>query len=206
MNALIIVDIQNDFCPGGKLAVTEGDQVIPIINKLSNRFDVVVQSQDWHPAGHSSFASSYGNKKEYDTIELAYGKQVLWPDHCIQGTRGGAFHPDLEMNATDLIIRKGTDPKIDSYSVFFENDQVTETGLTGYLKNRGVTTLYICGLATDFCVKWSAIDGVKEGFKVYVIEDASKGIDLNNSVKEAWKEMKEAGAIKIRSENIQLEN
>lgn len=206
MNALIIVDIQNDFCPGGKLAVKEGDKVIPIINKLTKMFDVVVQSQDWHPEGHSSFASRYIDKKEYDTIDLPYGKQVLWPDHCVQGTEGGAFHPALEMNATDLIIRKGTNPMIDSYSVFFENDQITETGLTGYLRNRGVTTLYICGLATDFCVKWSAIDGIKEGFDVYVIEDASKGIDLNSSVEEAWKEMGEAGAIKILSENIQIGN
>src|SRR5699024_5120833 len=175
MKALIIVDIQNDFCPGGALAVKDGDKVIPIINQLTDKFDVIVQTQDWHPADHTSFASMHEGKEPYETIEKFYGEQVLWPDHCVQGTEGAEFHKDLKANPSQLIIRKGFRKEIDSYSAFFENDQKTVTGLSGYLKDQKVDTLYICGLATDFCVKWSALDGIKEGFNVYVIEDASKG-------------------------------
>lgn len=202
MEALLLVDLQNDFCPGGKLAVNHGDQVIPIANRLSQKFDIVVATQDWHPAGHSSFASTHPGKEVYETVEMEYGTQVLWPDHCMQGTPGGEFHPDLEADKIQLIIRKGFRKGIDSYSAFFENDQKTVTGLSGYLKNRGVETLYICGLATDFCVKWSAMDGIQEGFNVHVIEDASRGIDLNNSVKEAWREMKKAGVNRITSKEL----
>lgn len=202
MKALLIVDIQNDFCPGGALGVKDGDTVIPIINKLVDKFEVIVQTQDWHPEGHSSFASSHEGKEPYETMEMFYGEQVLWPDHCVQGTQGAEFHKDLNTKPVQLIIRKGYNPAIDSYSAFFENDQKTTTGLTGFLKNRGIKELYICGLATDFCVKWSALDGIKEGFKAFVIEDASKGINLNNSVEEAWKEMEAAGAKRIDSSEI----
>lgn len=202
MEALLIVDIQNDFCPGGSLAVKEGDKIIPIINQLSKKFDIVIATQDWHPAGHSSFASTHPHKKPYETIEMDYGTQVLWPDHCMQGTVGGDFHPDLETDKIQLIIRKGFRKEIDSYSAFFENDQKTVTGLKGYLQNRNIDTLYTCGLATDFCVKWSAIDGVNEGFKVSVIEDASKGIDLDNSVEKAWQEMANAGVKRISSDQL----
>lgn len=202
MKALLIVDVQNDFCPGGALAVKNGDKIIPVIHQIKDRFDAVILTQDWHPAGHSSFASTHPGRKEYETIQVDYGIQVLWPDHCVQGTEGAEFHPDLDVPEAQLIIRKGFRKDIDSYSAFFENDQKTETGLTGYLKNLGITDLYICGLATDFCVKWSAIDGIKEGFNVYVIEDAVAGIDLNNSVERAWKEMAEAGAQKISSKEI----
>lgn len=202
MEALLIVDIQNDFCPGGSLAVKEGDQVIPLINQLSKKFEIVVATQDWHPAGHSSFASTHPGKEAYETIQLPYGSQVLWPDHCMQGTPGGAFHPDLETKRIQLIIRKGFRKAIDSYSAFYENDQKTVTGLKGYLNSRNADTLYICGLATDFCVKWSAIDGIKEGFKVKVIEDASRGIDLDHSVEKAWKEMAAAGVERISSDRL----
>ncbi|MCZ2458394.1 MAG: bifunctional nicotinamidase/pyrazinamidase [Chitinophagales bacterium] len=202
MKALIIVDVQNDFCPGGALAVENGDRIIPVINSISGRFDAVVQTQDWHPAGHSSFASVHPGKKPYETIEMFYGTQVLWPDHCIQGSAGADFHPRLHTPATQLIIRKGFRKAIDSYSAFYENDKKTATGLTGYLKNLGIDELYFCGLATDFCVKWSAIDGIREGFKVYVIEDAVEGINLDNSVAKAWKEMEEAGAKRVRSSEI----
>ncbi|KXK39211.1 MAG: bifunctional nicotinamidase/pyrazinamidase [Saprospiraceae bacterium] len=206
MNAFIIVDIQNDFCPGGALAVHDGDRIIPVINKLVLQFDTVVLTQDWHPDGHSSFASSHPGKQPYETIELSYGTQVLWPDHCVQGTSGADFHPDLEQQAGQLILRKGFRKGIDSYSAFYENDQTTVTGLSGYLKNRGVDTLYICGLATDFCVKWSALDGIKEGFSVYVVEDAVAGIDLNDSVAAAWKEMEAAGVQRIISTDIALKS
>lgn len=202
MEALLIVDIQNDFCPGGSLAVKDGDNIIPIINRLSKKFDIVIATQDWHPAGHSSFASTHPGKKPYETIEMNYGAQVLWPDHCMQGTVGGDFHPNLETDKIQLIIRKGFRKGIDSYSAFFENDQKTVTGLKGYLQNRNVDTLYICGLATDFCVKWSAIDGANQGFKVNVIEDASKGIDLDNSVEKAWQEMTKAGVKRISSKQL----
>lgn len=200
--ALLIVDVQNDFCPGGALAVENGDQIIPVINQLANQFEVIIQTQDWHPAGHSSFASSHAGKDPYETIEVNYGEQVLWPDHCIQGTEGASFHPDLDTTNAQLIIRKGFRPEIDSYSAFYENDDTTVTGLKGYLNNRSIDTLYVCGLATDFCVKWSVIDGLNEGFKVSVIEDAVAGIDLDGSVNQAWDEMAKAGAKRVHSSQI----
>ncbi len=199
MKALLIVDVQNDFCPGGALEVPNGDQIIPAINQLSKQFDIVVQTQDWHPKEHSSFASSHQGKEPFETIEMPYGEQVLWPNHCVQGSRGADFHADLETNRSQLIIRKGFRKDIDSYSAFFENDDETTTGLTGYLRERDIDTLYTVGLATDFCVKWSVIDGIKEGFNVFVIEDAVKGIDIEGSVDKAWQEMLEKGAQKVLS-------
>lgn len=193
MKALLIVDIQNDFCPGGALAVPDGDAIIPVVNQLIDRFDAVIQTQDWHPEGHQSFASTHDGKEPFDTIELDYGTQVLWPDHCVQGSKGAEFHPDLNTRKTEVIVRKGFRKKIDSYSTFFENDQKTPTGLTGYLKERGIKDLYTVGLATDFCVKWSILDGIDENFNMHIIEDAVAGIDLNGSLDQAWKEMKEKG-------------
>lgn len=193
MKALLIVDVQNDFCPGGALAVPNGDEIVPTINQLIPHFDHVIQTQDWHPKGHHSFASTHKGKNPYDTVELDYGTQVLWPDHCVQGTKGSQFHPDLHTDKTQVIIRKGFRKSIDSYSTFFENDQETATGLTGYLKQRGITDLYTVGLATDFCVKWSILDGIDEGFNMHIVEDAVKGIDLNGSLEKAWQEMKEKG-------------
>lgn len=202
MEALLIVDVQNDFCPGGALEVPNGDDVVPIINRLSEQFDVVVQTQDWHPEGHSSFASSHDGKSPFETIEMPYGKQVLWPDHCVQGSQGADFHPDLNTQHSQLIIRKGFRREIDSYSAFYENDDKTTTGLTGYLNARDIDTIYAVGLATDFCVKWSVVDGRKEGFDVFVVEDAVKGIDIEGSVSQAWTEMLEAGAKKTSSDKL----
>jgi len=199
---LLIVDVQNDFCPGGSLEVPEGDKVVPVINRLTKKFDHIIQTQDWHPAGHSSFASSHKGKDPFTSIMVDYGEQVLWPDHCIQGSHGAEFHSDLSTNKTEAIIRKGFRKKVDSYSTFFENDQKTKTGLTGYLTNREITELYVCGLATDFCVKWSVLDGIKEGFDVFVIHDAVRGIDMNGSVEKAWNEMKEAGAVIVKSGDL----
>ncbi|MDZ7659160.1 bifunctional nicotinamidase/pyrazinamidase [Fodinibius sp.] len=202
MKALLIVDVQNDFCPGGALEVPNGDQIIPTINKLSAQFDVVIQTQDWHPEGHSSFASSHQGKEPFETIEMPYGEQVLWPDHCVQGSQGADFHADLETTRSQLIIRKGFRKDIDSYSAFYENDDSTTTGLTGYLRERNIDTLYAVGLATDFCVKWSVVDGIKEGFNVFVVEDAVKGIDIEGSVDQAWEEMLEKGAQKVSSADL----
>lgn len=202
MDALLIIDVQNDFCPGGALEVPNGDKVVPVINKLARHFDNVIQTQDWHPEGHSSFASSHEGKGPFETIQMPYGEQVLWPDHCVQSTRGSDFHPDLITNPTQLIIRKGFRKEIDSYSAFYENDMETPTGLTGYLNERRIDNLFACGLATDFCVKWSVIDGLKEGFKVTVVEDAVRGIDMDGSVEKAWNEMEEAGAERITSEQL----
>lgn len=202
MNALLIVDVQNDFCPGGALEVPNGDQVVPVINRLTSTFDAIIQTQDWHPEGHSSFASSHAGKNPFDTINMDYGEQVLWPDHCVQGSKGAEFHPDLNTVPTDLIIRKGFRKEIDSYSAFYENDHKTPTGLTGYLKDRNIDTLFAVGLATDFCVKWSVVDGLKEGFNVNVVQDAIKGIDINGSVDQALKEMKDNGARFIESSEL----
>jgi nicotinamidase/pyrazinamidase len=202
MNALLIIDVQNDFCPGGALEVPRGDEVVPVINKLTEKFDNIVQTQDWHPQNHYSFASAYDNKEPFETTNLDYGEQVLWPDHCVQNTKGAAFHPDLKTRPTQMIVRKGFRTHIDSYSAFYENDHKTKTGLTGYLNDRNIDTLYVGGLATDFCVKWSVIDGCKEGFTVYVIEDAIKGIDIDGSVDQAVKEMQDAGAKFIKSTEL----
>lgn len=202
MKALLIVDIQNDFCPGGALSVPDGDTIVPTVNKLVNVFDDVIQTQDWHPAGHSSFASSHDGKNPYDTVEMDYGNQVLWPDHCVQGSMGAEFHPELNTLKTQVIIRKGFRRAIDSYSTFFENDQKTTTGLTGYLNQRGITDLYTVGLATDFCVKWSILDGIDEGFNMYIVKDAVKGIDLDGSLKAAWNEMQEKGVNIVTSDDL----
>jgi len=202
MKALLIVDVQNDFCPGGALEVPNGDQIVPTINTLSEQFNIVIQTQDWHPSGHSSFASSHKGKNPFDTIDMPYGEQVLWPDHCVQGSSGADFHPDLDTDRSQLIIRKGFRKDIDSYSAFFENDDTTTTGLSGYLRQRDIDTLYAVGLATDFCVKWSVIDGLNEGFDVFVVEDAVEGIDIDGSVDAAWDEMLEAGAQKVTSQAL----
>jgi nicotinamidase/pyrazinamidase len=204
MNALLIIDVQNDFCPGGALEVADGDKIIPAINKLSRQVDTVIQTQDWHPKGHSSFASSHENKEPFQTIHMLYGPQVLWPDHCVQGSLGANFHPNLSTRQTQLIIRKGFRPDIDSYSAFYENDKSTPTGLSGYLRERQIGHLFLAGLAIDFCVKWSALDGLKEGFEISIVEDAVKGIDINDSVGEAWNEMLKAGAKRISSAELLL--
>ncbi len=176
-HALIVIDLQNDFCPGGALAVPGGDEIVPHVNALADEFDHVVLTQDWHPQGHSSFASLYPGKAPFDTIELHYGEQVLWPDHCLQGSHGAAFHPDLRTDKAELILRKGFRHAIDSYSAFFENDHTTPTGLIGYLENRGITSVTLVGLAFDFCVGYSALDAAKAGFKTTVIESACRAID-----------------------------
>lgn len=202
MEALIIIDVQNDFCPGGKLAVPEGDLVIEPINRLLPLFECVIQTQDWHPADHLSFASNHPGKEPFEIIDMEYGEQVLWPDHCIQGTEGAEFHPDLETVKSSMIVRKGFRKNIDSYSAFTENDQKTTTGLHGFLNSLEITKVFLTGLATDFCVKWSALDAVKHGFDTYLITDAVRGIDLNNSVETAINEMKEAGVIFVSSDEI----
>jgi len=192
-HALIVIDMQNDFCPGGALAVEEGDRIVPGINALMAEFPAVVLTQDWHPAGHSSFASSHAGKAPFGTVEMPYGTQVLWPDHCVQGTPGAAFHDDLKSDRADVIVRKGYNPDIDSYSAFFENDHETPTGLDGYLRERGIATLTMVGLATDFCVKWSALDAAKLGYDVTVRTDLCRGIDLDGSLAAALDEMAGAG-------------
>ncbi|MFU8858910.1 MAG: bifunctional nicotinamidase/pyrazinamidase [Cyclonatronaceae bacterium] len=202
MKALLIVDIQNDFCPGGALAVPDGDRIIPVVNKLAEQFDHVLMTQDWHPAGHHSFASSHTDKELFETIEMSYGTQVLWPEHCVQGSKGADFHPSLNSNRAELIIRKGFRKQIDSYSGFFENDHETATGLTGYLRDRGFKELYIAGLASDFCVKWTALDAIREGFSVTVVRDAVAGIDIDGSVETAWMEMRDAGAGVVHSHDL----
>ena len=191
--ALIVIDMQYDFCPGGALAVEEGDLIVPGINALIDEFPAVILTQDWHPAGHSSFASSYKDKAPFDTVEMSYGTQVLWPDHCIQGSEGAAFHADLDTDSADMIVRKGFNPSIDSYSAFFENDHETPTGLHGYLQTRGIEQLTMVGLATDFCVNFSAVDAAKLGFKVDVREDLCRAIDLDGSLAKAREGMRAAG-------------
>ena len=181
-DVLLVVDVQNDFCPGGNLPVPEGDKVVPAINALARRFHHVVATQDWHPAGHHSFASSHAGRKPYDTIEVAYGPQILWPDHCVQGTDGAEFRSDLALSNLELVIRKGFRPHIDSYSAFHENDRKTPTGLAGYLRERGLKRVFVAGLALDFCVRYSAEDARRQGFDVVAIEDACRGIDVEGSV------------------------
>ena len=196
---LIVVDVQNDFCPGGALAVPQGDEVVPVVNRLAARFDHVVLTQDWHPRGHASFASSHPGKKPFDSIELSYGTQVLWPDHCVQGTAGAGFHPQLATERAQLVVRKGFHRDIDSYSGFLEADRETTTGLAGFLKEKGLRQLYVCGLATDFCVAWTALDARATGFEVGVIEDACRAIDLDGSLARAWRELEAAGVKRIGS-------
>jgi nicotinamidase/pyrazinamidase len=192
-HALIVIDIQNDFCPGGALAVADGDSIIPPVNALLADYPVRVFTQDWHPAGHSSFASSHPGADPYSLTQMPYGPQVLWPDHCVIGSTGAAFHPDLQTDPADLIIRKGFRPEIDSYSAFFENDHKTPTGLEGYLRTRGVTNLTLVGLATDFCVNFSAIDAARLGFTVTVREDLCRAIDFDGSLAAARDQMRAAG-------------
>ena len=179
---LIVVDVQNDFCPGGALAVPRGDEVVPIVNRLAARFRNVVLTQDWHPAGHFSFASTHPGKQPFETITAPYGPQLLWPDHCVQGSFGAEFHPALDIPHAALVLRKGMARTIDSYSTFYENDRNTPTGLIGYLRNRGFTRVFLAGLAFDFCVRYSAEDAQREGFAVFVVEDACRGIDIDGSV------------------------
>ncbi|HEY7509557.1 MAG TPA: bifunctional nicotinamidase/pyrazinamidase [Vicinamibacteria bacterium] len=201
-DALLVVDVQNDFCPGGALAVAGGDQVVPVINRLAPRFRNVLLTQDWHPPGHVSFASSHPGRRPYETITLPYGPQVLWPDHCVPGTPGAEFHPALDTRAAALIVRKGHDPAIDSYSALFENDHHTRTGLAGYLRERGLRRLFLTGLATDFCVLYSALDARREGFEAHVVEDAVRGIDLDGSLARAWQAMEQAGVGRLRADDL----
>ena len=197
-SVLLIIDIQNDFCPGGALAVDEGDKIVSNVNSIQEKFTVKILTQDWHPKNHKSFASNHKNKDPMSTTQMFYGTQVLWPDHCIQGTEGSRFHAKLITDNADLIIRKGFRPEIDSYSAFFENDQKTPTGLDGYLKSRGLNTIYLCGLALDFCVYFSAIDGAKLGYNVTVIKDACRAIDLNGSLQNSLNDMNSKG-VKLSS-------
>lgn len=194
-DVLILTDVQNDFCPGGALAVPDGDAVVGVINRLTQLFEHVIAIQDWHPVGHTSFASSHIGREPFDTIKLDYGEQVLWPDHCVQGTYGAAFHSDLNLTRAELVLRKGFRHAIDSYSAFFENDQVTPTGLAGYLRERSLQRIFLCGLATDFCVSYSAIDARHEGFEVVVIEDACRSIDLQGSLATARASMAASGVV-----------
>ena len=193
MEALVVIDVQNDFCPGGALAVAGGDEIVPIVNGLIASFDHVVLTQDWHPAGHSSFASSHPGQQPFETIAMTYGPQTLWPDHCVQGTRGADFHPDLVWTKAELIVRKGFRKAIDSYSAFYENDHETPTGLGGYLKERGITKLTMVGLATDFCVAFSALDARMHGLDVTVRMEACRAIDLAGSLAAMTDRMREAG-------------
>lgn len=201
--ALLVVDAQYGFMPGGGLGISGADKIVPIINQIAPKFKNIIITQDWHPSNHISFAVNHSEKKEYEVIELPYGPQVLWPVHCVQGTRDAELHEDLELDHAQLIIRKGWNREVDSYSAFVEADRKTTTGLEGYLKERGIDHLYLCGLATDYCVAWSALDARETGFKATVIEDACRAIDLNGSLKEAWENMIAAGVEKITSTNIQ---
>jgi len=192
---LIVTDPQLDFCPGGALAVPQGDAIVPKVNRLARRFAHVILTQDWHPAGHASFASTHPGRRPFETIEVEYGPQTLWPDHCVQGTPGAAFHPALDIPRAELIIRKGYHPTIDSYSAFRENDRKTPTGLASYLRERGFERVTLCGLATDFCVFFSAIDAVAAGFAAAVALDASRAIDIGGSLAQALAAMREAGVV-----------
>jgi nicotinamidase/pyrazinamidase len=190
---LLIVDVQNDFCPGGALAVADGDAVVPVVNRLSERFDHVMLTQDWHPRGHSSFATSHQGSAPFETITMPYGPQTLWPDHCVQGTAGAAFHPKLLTDRAELVIRKGFRSAIDSYSAFYENDRTTPTGLAGYLRERGLKRIFMAGLATDYCVHYSALDARRLGFETVVVESGCRAIDLSGSLAAAHAAMAAAG-------------
>jgi nicotinamidase/pyrazinamidase len=203
-SALIVVDVQNCFVKGGTLAVAHGDDVVPVINRLAPAFQNIILTQDWHTPGHVSFASSHPGNKPFDTVPLSYGKQVLWPDHCVQGTPDAALDPELHLPQAQLILRKGFHQDIDSYSAFMEADRRTPTGLQGYLKQRGIERLFVTGLATDFCVAWTALDARAAGFSTYVIEDACRGIDLQGSLAAAWKSMQSHGVMRIQSADIDL--
>jgi nicotinamidase/pyrazinamidase len=198
-DVLLVVDVQNDFMPSGALAVPRGDEVVPIVNRLAQRFRNVALTQDWHPPGHVSFASSHPGRQPFERIALEYGEQILWPDHCVQGSDGAAFHRDLAIPHAQLVVRKGYHPGVDSYSTFVEADGRHTTGLAGYLRERGIGHVYLCGLATDFCVAWSAVDARKAGFRVTVIEDACRAIDTGGSLAVAVRDLAAAGVRRIRS-------
>jgi nicotinamidase/pyrazinamidase len=198
-DVLLVVDIQNDFCPGGALSVPRGDEVVPLVNRLARRFRHVLLTQDWHPSDHRSFASSHPGRRAFETITLSYGEQVLWPDHCVQGTPGAAFRSDLSIPHAQLVLRKGYHRDIDSYSAFYENDRKTPTGLSGYLNERGLERVFLAGLAFDFCVRYSAEDAHGRGFNVLVLEDACRGIDVDGSVAATYKSLKERGMACIRT-------
>jgi nicotinamidase/pyrazinamidase len=201
-DVLLVIDVQNDFCPGGALAVAKGDEIVPVANRLAERFLHIVMTQDWHPPGHGSFASAHQGHRPFETITLDYGPQTLWPDHCVQGTQGAAFHPRLRLPRAELVIRKGFRPAIDSYSAFFENDRRTPTGLAGYLRERGLERLFLVGLATDFCVHYSAIDARRLGFRVVLVEDGCRAIDLDGSLASAMRAMVEAGVERMTSATL----
>jgi nicotinamidase/pyrazinamidase len=201
-SVLLVIDVQNCFLPGGSLAVKDGEQVVPVINKIAAGFGNVVMTQDWHTAGHVSFASVHSGKKPFETIDLPYGKQVLWPDHCVQGTDGAALSKDLSIPHAALVIRKGFHKDVDSYSAFTEADGKTTTGLAAYLKARNIKRVFVAGLATDFCVAWTALDARKAGFETYVVEDACRGIDTQGSLAKAWADMAKAGVKRIQSGDI----
>ncbi|MDM1759015.1 MULTISPECIES: bifunctional nicotinamidase/pyrazinamidase [unclassified Acinetobacter] len=201
-SALIVVDVQNGFTSGGNLAVVHAEQIIPLVNQLIEKFDHVILTQDWHPENHISFAENHPDQQAYDTIQVDYGTQVLWPSHCVQGTQDADFHPDLNTNTAQLIVRKGMNVQIDSYSAFMEADRKTTTGLAGYLKERKIETVYLVGIATDFCVAWSAMDAAQLGFETYVISDATKAIDLQGSLQHAWQEMLAKGVKRTVSKHI----
>jgi nicotinamidase/pyrazinamidase len=192
-DVLLVVDLQNDFCPGGALAVPRGDAIVPLVNRLGERFRHIVMTQDWHPSGHRSFASAHPGRQPFETVDLAYGPQTLWPDHCVQGTPGAAFHAGLDLPRAELVLRKGFRPEIDSYSAFVENDRRTPTGLAGYLRERGLSRLFLAGIATDYCVLYSALDARRHGFAAVLVEDACRGIDLDGSGARALAAMREAG-------------
>ncbi len=203
-DALLVIDVQNCFVPGGSLAVKRGDEIVPLINRIAKNFHNVVLTQDWHTADHVSFASQHEGKKPFEAIQLSYGTQVLWPDHCVQGTEGAAIVSGINIPHAELIIRKGFHRDVDSYSAFLEADRKTQTGLAGYLKGRGIKRVFVCGLATDYCVAWSALDARKFGFQADVIEDACRGIDLNGSIAKAWADMTKAGVKRIQSADIEM--
>jgi nicotinamidase/pyrazinamidase len=202
--ALIVVDVQNCFVTGGSLAVPHGEEVVPVINRIAPAFANVIMTQDWHPAGHTSFASSHPGAKPFEMIQLSYGQQVLWPDHCVQGTADAALDADLKIPQAELILRKGFHRDVDSYSAFQEANRTTPTGLKGYLAERGIRTLFVTGLATDFCVAWTALDARADGFETFVVEDACRGIDLKGSVAAAWQKMTAQGVKRIQSADIAL--
>lgn len=201
-SALIVVDVQNGFTSGGNLAVAHAEQIIPTINQLAQHFDNIILTQDWHPENHTSFVENHPDYQAYDMIQLDYGMQVLWPSHCVQGTQDAEFHPDLDIPTAQMIIRKGFHSHIDSYSAFMEADHKTTTGLAGYLKERGIDTVYIVGIATDFCVAWTAMDAARLGFKTFVISDATKAIDLQGSLQHAWQEMLAVGVKRVVANQI----
>lgn len=201
-DCLLIIDVQNDFCSGGALEVPKGEEVVPLVNQLSKAFTNLVLTQDWHPADHSSFAANHSGGAPFTAIDLDYGPQTLWPDHCVQGSAGADFHSDLVTHGAQLVIRKGFRSGIDSYSAFYENDKTTSTGLSGYLKSRGVSRVFLCGLATDFCVFYSALDALEEGFETYLLDDACRGIDLDGSLDVAYSDMRARGVTFVKSTEL----